>query len=273
MDLVAIVDRIAAVVGQERGLDRVVVQVVAVEVLGQAVRHVHTEAVGAMVGPEADGCKEVLAHVRVIPIPVGLFDREQVQVPLAVLHARPGGAAETGGPVGRRQFAVFATAFAEDVAVALGRTGTGLERGLEPFVQVGGVVGDDVHHNLDAVGVRGFGETVEVVHRAQTRVHVAVVVHVIAAVGQLAGVEGAEPDRVHAEFGQVVDLLGHAVQVTQAGAGGILERTRVDLVDHGLLPPVQLGPVGARLAGRPHGVGHVGHRRLSFPVSAVSPVM
>ena len=149
----------------------------------------------------------------------------------------------------------------------------GLERGLEPFVQVGGVVGDDVHHNLDAVGVRGFGETVEVVHRAQTRVHVAVVVHVIAAVGQLAGVEGAEPDRVHAEFGQVVDLLGHAVQVTQAGAGGILERTRVDLVDHGLLPPVQLGPVGARLAGRPHGVGHVGHRRLSFPISAVSPVM
>ena len=83
-------------------------------------RHVHTEAVGTVVGPEADGLEEILAHVRIVPVPVGLFDREQMQVPLTVLHACPGGAAEAGGPVGGRQFAVLAAAVAEDVAVAFG---------------------------------------------------------------------------------------------------------------------------------------------------------
>ena len=72
---------------------------------------------------------------------------------------------------------------------------------------------------------------------AELRVDVAVVVHVVAAVGELGRVERAQPDGVHAEFGEVVDLLGDACDAAQARTAGVLEGTRVHLVDHGLLPP------------------------------------
>ena len=45
----------------------------------------------------------------------------------------------------------------------------------------------------------GFGEMVEVVHGAEFRVDVAVVVHIVSAVCQLRRIERAEPDGVHAE--------------------------------------------------------------------------
>ena len=71
---------------------------------------------------------------------------------------------------------------------------------MEEHVLVGGVVGHDVHDHFDAGLVRGLGHRVEVVHGAQSRVDVAVVDHVVAAVRQIRGVERGEPDRVDAEF-------------------------------------------------------------------------
>jgi hypothetical protein len=67
------------------------------------------------------------------------------------------------------------------------------------------VVRHDVDDDLDLPGVQPGGQLVEVGQRAEPRVHVAVVVDVIAAVGQGRGVERAEPDRVDAQCGQVRD--------------------------------------------------------------------
>ena len=208
------------------------------KVFGQAVRHVDAEAVGAVVGPEAQGLLEFLVDVRVLPVDVRLRLVEQVQIPLAVGHARPGRAAEEGLPVVGRQFAVLAAAVAEDVAVARRGAGLGGEGFLEEHVLVGGVIGHDVHDHLDAGLMRGFGHGVEVVHGAQSRVDVAVVDHVVAAVRQIGGVERGEPDGVHAEALQVVHFLGDAGDVADAVAVNVLEAARVDLVDDGLLPPV-----------------------------------
>ena len=104
-------------------------------------------------------------------------------------------------------------------------------------MQVGAVIRHNVDHDLDVSLVGGLGELVEVVHGAELRVDVAVVIHVVAAVGELGRVERAQPDGVHAEFGEIVDLLGDAGDATQARTTGVLERTRVHLVDHSLLPP------------------------------------
>ena len=95
----------------------------------------------------------------------------------------------------------------------------------------------DVDHNLDAPLVGGPGELVEVVHGAELRVNVAVVIHVVAAIGELGRVERAQPDGIHTEFGEIVDLLGDTGDATQARTTGVLEGARVHLVDHGLLPP------------------------------------
>ena len=136
------------------------------KVFGQAVRYVDAEAVGAVVGPEAQGLFELLVDVRILPVDVRLRLIEQVQIPLAVGHARPGRAAEEGLPVVGRQFAVLAAAVAEDVAVARRGAGLGGEGLLEEHVLVGGVVGHDVHDHFDAGLVRGLGHRVEVVHGA-----------------------------------------------------------------------------------------------------------
>ena len=64
---------------------------------------------------------------------------------------------------------------------------------------VGRVVRYDVDDYFDACRMCGFGEMVEVVHGAEFRIDVAVVVHIVSAVCQLRRIERAEPDGVHAE--------------------------------------------------------------------------
>ena len=217
--------------------DLVSLKIVAVEILGKAVRHVHTEAIRPMVEPETQRLDEIGTNLGVPPVPVGLLLGEHVQVPLAVGHARPRRTTEACDPVSRRLVAVRPLAVAEDVAVALRGAWGGGKGGLEPFVQVGAVVRHNVDHDLDVSLVGGLGELVEVVHGAELRVDIAVVVHVVAAVSELGRVERAQPDGVHTEFGEVVNLLGDACNAAQARTSGILEGTRIHLVHHGLLPP------------------------------------
>ncbi len=267
MHLVAVVEGVRA--GREvreGGLAarRVVAEVAQrlLEVLGEGVRHVDAEAVHAPVGPEAQGAAEVLADVLVVPVEVGLLGREQVQVPLPVGHPLPGAAAEDGLPVGGRQLAVLTPAVPEDVPVAGRGAGSGAQRLLEPDVLVGGVVRDDVDDHLQTQPVGLADQRVEVVEGAEARVDVTRVGDVVAAVGQLGRVEGAQPQGVHAQRREVRQAAGDAAQVTEAVTVGVGEAAGVDLVDDGLPPPVGVtgGEVGRGVGGgvRRPGSGAVG---------------
>ncbi|MGX1476134.1 UNVERIFIED_CONTAM: hypothetical protein RKD50_004942 [Streptomyces canus] len=218
-------------------------------------RHVHAEAVDPAVGPEAQGGAEVLADLVVRPVEVGLLGGEQMQVPLPVRHPPPGAAAEDGLPVGGREFAVRATPVTEHVPLARRRSGAGGEGLLEPDVLVGGVVGDEVDDHLQPEPVRFADHRVEVVERPEARVDVPVVGDVVAAVGELGGVEGAQPQGVGAEGDQVREALGDAPDVPEAITVGVGETAGIDLVDDGLPPPVGVlaGEVGRGGAG-----GHAG---------------
>lgn len=75
---------------------------------------------------------------------------------------------------------------------------------------VGRVVRYDVDDYFDACRMCGFGEMVEVVHGAEFRVDVAVVVHIVSAVCQLRRIERLSqmrPRRVFLDMGFVVRLL------------------------------------------------------------------
>ena len=194
-----------------------------------------------------------VADLRVLPVPVRLLGVEQVQVPLAggavgVGGPGPGRAAEAGHPVVRRQLAVLAAAVAEDVARPLGGAGRGGQRGLEPDVLVGGVVGHQVDDHLQAQLVGPLQQRVEVGQRPEDRVDVAVVGDVVAGVGLRGLVERRQPDGVDAELGQRAQPAGDAGQVADAVAVGVRERARIDLVDHR-----RAAPVVARVGGRPLG--------------------
>jgi len=221
------------------------------------VRHVDPEPVHATVQPEPQDVLELGAYPRVGPVQVGLLDIEEVQVPLAVGYPGPSRAAERALPAVRGLRAVRAGAVAEQVTGPFRAARGGGQRLLEPRMLVGGVVGYQVDDESQPLLVCGGDQCVGVAELAEQRVHVAVVGHVVARVGLRRAEERREPQRVHAQLGQVWQPGGDAGQVTDAVTVGVGERARVDLVDHRLPPP--RGGVGRRWCERQvGGVHHVG---------------
>ena len=242
--------------------------------------HVHAEAIDPAVAPEAQRALKVLTYCRVGPVQVRLLGGEDVQVPLVgapcprsgqgrtvlslVLHPLPDGATEQGTPVIGRLHAVLASALVEVVEPALGGVWPTRQRSAEPGMTVGGVVRHEVDDHPDPGLMESGDHGVEVLQRPDLRGDVAVVVNVVAAVGQGGGIEGREPHGVHAEASQVGHAAGDTGKVADAVAVSVREGTRVDLVDDGVLPPLTsrglrgLDGVGAGRCGR---VGRASHGR------------
>ena len=245
--------------------------------LDQAVRDVDPEAVDAPVAPEAQDGEELLAHLRQLPVQVGLGGVEDVEVPLArravgLGDARPAAATEHGGPVVGGLLAVGAAPVAEDVALALAAAGTGGQGRAEPVVLAARVVGHEVEDDLDAEVVRAGDEGVGVVEAAEAGVDVAVVGDVVAGVVHRRDVEGADPQRVDPEVAQVGQAARDARQVADAVTVGVGPRARVHLVDDGVAPPRGVGGVRRvdDLVRGGHGHGGVGGRRR-HPAHASKP--
>ena len=138
-------------------------------------------------------------------------------------------------------FAVGAASVPEDEHVPGRGAGFGGQGRLEEGVLVGAVVGNQVHDDPDAVFVGAGNQGVEVVQRAEDRIHGAVVGDVVAGILLRRPVEGREPDGVDRQFGQGGDLGGDAGQVADAVAAQVAEGPRVDLVDDRGTPPFAAG--------------------------------
>ena len=188
---------------------------------------IETEPFDAFLAPEAHHLIDVLAHLRIFPIQIGLRDVEQVKIILAALLViLPGVAPELRLPVRRL--------VAPDVVVAVALVPG--ERLLEPLVLGRRVVDDDVHHEPDATRLGFADELVEVVHRPVRWVDRVIVAHVITVIVLWGLVHRRHPDVLDAELGQVVELRGHPFD----GSGGVtfraVEAFRIDLIDDGFAP-------------------------------------
>ena len=210
--------------------------------LGNDGDYVHAEAVDAFIEPEAHDGENFLADLGIIPVEVGLFYGEVVEVVLVGFGVElPGGAGEDGAVVvGRFQFAVGASfAGAPEVEVTVGVVfgAAGFDK---PFVLVGGMVGDEVDDEAHVPLLDAGEHGVEVGHRAEVGHYGAVVADVVAVVGVGGGEVGREPDDVDAKLLKVIEVLGDAFEVADTIAVGVLEGARVDLVDDGFFPPFGL---------------------------------
>lgn len=130
------------------------------------------------------------------------------------------------------------------------------ERGPEPGVLVGGVVGHDVHDHPQAQPVGLVHQGLCVGEIAEERVDHPVVGHVIAAVRLGRAVEGGEPDGVDAQLGEVGKPGPGAGQITDAVAVAVGEGAHVHLVDDGVPPPVRGAGDGLVRAGASEFLGH-----------------
>jgi hypothetical protein len=103
------------------------------------------------------------------------------------------------------------------------------------------VVDDEVHHQLHVPRVQLRDQLVELLERAEERVDVVVVGNVVAVVGHRRAVDRAQPDDVDTEQLEIVQVVQDSAEVTDAVTVAIGEAARIDLVDHGGLPPVAPG--------------------------------
>ena len=131
-----------------------------------------------------------------------------------------------------------------DVVIAI-RILTRGARLNEPSVLVRGVVDDKVDDQPHVPRLDRREHVVEVGHRAEFFHDLAVVADIVAVIGVGRVVVRREPDYIDAEFLQVVEMLGDAVEVADPVAVRILKASRVDLVDDSFLPPFLLVAVEA----------------------------
>src|SRR4051812_8574955 len=80
-------------------------------------------------------------------------------------------------------------------------------------------------------------QLVELRERPEHRLDVLIVADVVARVVLRRGVDRREPDDVHAQLGQMIQVRGDAAQITDPVAVGVREAPRVDLVDDRALEP------------------------------------
>ena len=73
----------------------------------------------------------------------------------------------------------------------------------KPLVLGGGVVGDDIHHDADAVGGRFGDQLLHLGQGAEGGVNGTVVRHIVAVVPLGGAIDGGEPEHIDPEGGQI----------------------------------------------------------------------
>ena len=108
----------------------------------------------------------------------------------------------------------------------------------EPGMQVRGMRQHQINHDLQVQLMRPRDQRIEIRHRAELRVDVAVIADIISEILHGRAEERRNPHRIGAKRGDMVKPLGNAPQVARAIARRVLIAARVDLIDDPALPPI-----------------------------------
>ena len=88
--------------------------------------------------------------------------------------------------------------------------------------------------------MRARDQPVEIAERAEYGIDRAVIRHVVAEILHRRDEERRDPDRVDAQFGNVIELARDPVQIADAIIIAVEETARIDLIDHRAAPPLGL---------------------------------
>ena len=116
---------------------------------------------------------------------------------------------------------------------------------------IGRMVDDQFSDDPQLAAVRLPNEMLEVGARPVGRVNIAVVRDIIAVISQWRWIEWQQPDGIDAKLLDVVELVRQAAEVADPVVVGIEERLDVELIDDGVLVPLD----ARRLSGNGRDVG------------------
>src|SRR5690242_10423665 len=102
---------------------------------------------------------------------------------------------------------------------------------------VGGVIENEIDEDADTALIRLSDELVPIRERAVFGSDVDVIGDVVSEIEVRGGEEGRNPNCIHAEALQIIKARCDSVEITDAIAVGILEASRIDLVDHRAVIP------------------------------------
>ena len=207
--------------------------------LEQVGHGVDAKAVDAAIQPAGHYLEDLVLNLRVVVIQIGLVAVEAVPVVLP-RHRVPAPVRLLGVLEDDACALVFLVGIAPDVEVAI-RRGRIAPRLLKPGMLVGGVIEDQVGDDADAALVRGFGQGLEVLDRAEHGMNLAEVGNVVAVVLHRRREDGHEPQAVHAQVAEIIQFLRKAAQVAVAVAVAVEKTAHVNFIKDGILVPERIG--------------------------------
>ena len=221
------------------------VLVVGAVAFDQVRNRIEAQPVHAQVEPEAHDVDDSFHHLRVIEVEVGLVGVEPVPEILPG-HRVPGPVGLLGVEEDDARAIVLLVVVGPDVEVACLAATLGMARALEPGVLVRGVVDDQLGDHAQVALMRLGDEALGIGHGAVIGVHRLVFGNVVPIVAAWRGIERQQPQGVHAQVGNVIELADQAGEVTDPVIVGIEERLDVQLIDDRVLVPERIVDEGCR---------------------------
>ncbi len=213
-------------------LRRIAAQLAIVET---EVHRIEPQAIDTLVEPEPQIVEHGRADFGVVEIEIGLRRQEIVQVVLAASRLPlPCDAAENGQPVVGR--CPVRPRIGPHIPVGF-RIVAARAALAKPRVFARCVTQNVIDDHLEPESMRLREQPLEVSHRAEHGIDIAVIRHVVAEIRHRRFEERRDPDGVDAEARHVVEPVDDALQIADAVAVAVAEAARIDLVDHRAAPP------------------------------------
>ena len=205
-------------------------------VLKQSIHRIQPESRYAAFVPPAFNSEHGVLHRGISPVQIRLF---RIEVMVVVLICRwielPRRSSKGRYPVVGRLPGPFSVA--PDIPVAMRRRARRF-RIQKPLVLIGGMIDHKIKDDTDVALFCLTGQYIKIRQSTVHGIDVLVIGNVVAKIHLRRGETRGNPDRIHSQVLQVVQLRSDSFQVSNAVIIAVSEAARINLVEDCVLPPL-----------------------------------
>ena len=202
--------------------------------LGDHIDDIHPESVNPLIQPPFHQIIDFRTYFCITPVQIRLFLGKQMQV----IHIRPGiifprRAIEVGIPV---VGGITVFPFLPDIIVSV-RIVFGASALNEPFVFIRGMIHYQIQHDLQMMLMRLLQQFIEISQSAEFIHDITVITDIVAIIIIRRFVDWAQPQYIHTQAFQVIQLRDDTTQITDAVSVAVAEAAGIYLIYYAFFPP------------------------------------